>query len=387
MKLIGSIFILAAVSSLYNGQKVQFTDITVAAGIQWTHNNGMSANHYLPETVGGGCAFLDYDQDGWMDIYLVNSGESSFFKPSTPLRNALYHNNHDGTFTDVTEIAGVAGRGFGMGVAVGDYDGDGYPDMLVTGFEYSILYHNERNGTFKDMTAQSGINTPGWSTSATWFDYDNDGRLDLFVCQFVHWTPELNAYCRKLDKLGYCIPRLFPGRPAWLFHNNGDGTFTEVGEKAGIANPGGKGLGVVAADINNDGWIDIFQANDTEANYLYKNKKDGTFEDIGLFAGVAYSREGNPRSGMGVDAQDFNSDGFLDLFVANVDHELFSLYRNTGREKFEDEGINNTEMSSATYNMSGWGLHFLDYDNDGELDLILLNEHPDDRISTYRSKV
>lgn len=389
LRLFGVFLLLAPMlgSTLPDNGRVQFVDVTTQAGISWVHDNAMSPQRYLPETVGGGCAFLDYDQDGWMDIYLVNSGESKFFKPGKPIRNALYRNNGNGTFTDVTEQAGVMGRGFAMGAAVGDYDADGYPDLLVTGLDFSILYHNDRKGSFKDVSEQSGIRTPGWSTSAAWFDYDNDGKLDLYVCQFVHWTPELNIHCGNVNQRGYCIPRIFRGRPAWLFRNNGNGAFTDVSRKAAIANPGGKGLGVVAADINNDGRIDIFHANDTVENYLYRSKGDGTFEDIGLTADVAFSRDGKTRSGMGVDAQDYNDDDQVDLFVANVDQEFFSLYRNKGDELFEDEGLRNQEMTSATRNMSGWGLRFIDYDNDGDDDLFLLNGHPDDRISVYQSQV
>lgn len=375
-----------AVQSASNSPTV-YIDVTGEAGISWVHTNGMSPQRYLPETMNGGGAFLDYNNDGWMDIYLVNSGQSDFFKPNTPLRNALYENNKDGTFKDVTVRAGVAGRGFGMGAAAGDFDSDGWPDILVTGVEFAILYRNRQDGTFVEVTQKANLNLKGWSTSAAWLDYDNDGKLDLYVCRFVTWTPALNIQCGNVDKKGYCLPTIFQGAPSWLFRNNGDGTFTDVSKETGIANARGKGLGVVAADIDNDRWIDIFHANDTEPNYLYKNRGDGHFADTGLVAGVAYSRDGKARSGMGVDAQDYNADGWVDLFVANIDQEFFSLYKNNGDGTFEDEGINTPEMVSATRNMSGWGARFVDIDNDASLDLVVLNGHPDDRIQDYQPQV
>jgi len=335
---------------------------------------------YLPETTGAGCAFLDYDNDGWMDIYLVNSGPCDFYTPPQPLSNALYHNNRDGTFTDVTKKAGVGGNAYGMGVAVGDYDGDGFPDLYVTQYSRAILYHNNGDGTFTDVTEKAGVAAPGWSTSAVWFDYDNDGRLDLFVCRFVDFDKSKNQFCGNL-KTGerfYCIPRVYKPRPCWLFHNNGDGTFTDVSKESGIAQHLAKAWGVVACDINNDGWMDLFVANDTVENFLFANRK-GHFEEIGLLAGVGYSAFGRPRSGMGVDAADFDQDGWMDLFVANVDQEMYSLYRNNHDETFRDLAIS-SGIGNATKLMSGWGLKFFDYDNDGLLDLLLCNGHPDDKV-------
>src|ERR1700692_4009505 len=228
------------------------------SGISWVHTAGKSPEKYLPETSGGGCAFLDYDNDGWMDIYLVNSGKCDFYNPDPPLRNALYRNNRDGTFTDVTEKAGVAAGGYGQGVAVGDYDADGFPDIYVTQYGRSILYHNNGDGSFTDVTEKARVAAPGWSSSAVWFDYDNDGRLDLFVCQFVEFSKALNKSCGPGEegKHGYCIPRLYKSMSSWLFHNNGDGTFTDVSKSSGIANSSGKGWGVGATDLNNDGLLD-----------------------------------------------------------------------------------------------------------------------------------
>src|SRR3954469_3351923 len=363
------------------------------SGIEWVHDNAMSDTRYLPETLGPGCAFLDFDNDGWMDIYLVNSGPSDFWKPAKSIRNALYKNNRDGTFTDVTEKAGVCGGTFGMGVAVGDFDNDGWPDMLVAAYGNCILYKNNHDGTFADMTEKAGVKTPGWTTSAVWFDYDNDGRLDLFLCSFVDYSSNHKFECgdNKVGKHYYCIPRVFKGTASFLYHNNGDGTFTEVSKGTDIAKSLGKGLGVVATDINNDGRMDLFVANDTVQNYLYINRGPGPngawkWQESALPAEVAFSENGQPRSGMGVDAADLNGDGWQDLFVANVDQEMFSVYQNNKDETFRDlahvQGV-----AQATRLFSGWGLKYFDYDNDGTVDLILANGHPDDMIDQYSAQV
>jgi hypothetical protein len=366
-----------------------FLELTPAkTGIKWAHDNAMSPERFLPETCGSGCAFFDFDNDGWMDLYLVNSGPSDFFTPKTPLRNALYKNNRDGTFTDVTEKAGVPGGTFGMGAAVGDYDNDGYPDLLVTAYGKCTLYHNNGNGTFTDVTKRAGLEAPGWTTSAVWFDYDNDGKLDLFLCSFVDFSLKTNRLCgdNKLGRRYYCIPRLFNPTPSLLFHNNGDGTFTAVGSGTDIGRALGKALGVVSTDINNDGLMDLFVANDTVQNFLFVNRGKGKWEEIGLPSEVAFSSNGQPRSGMGVDAADFDQNGFEDLFVANVDQEMFSLYQNNGKEWFSDVAHANA-VAQATRLLSGWGLKFFDYDNDGHIDLFLANGHPDDMIDQYSTQV
>jgi hypothetical protein len=349
-----------------------------ASGISWAHVNGQSPEMHLPETVGAGCAFLDYDNDGWMDIYLVNSGACDFYKPPSPLRNALYRNNRDGTFTDVTEKAGVGGDAYGMGVAVGDYNGDGLPDLYVTQYPHCILYRNNGDGTFEDVTKRAGVAAPGWGTSAVWFDYDNDGRLDLFVCRFADFDKSKNIFCGygPTNKRWYCKPTPYKPMPCWLFHNNGDGTFTDVSKESGIAKSLAKAWGAVAADINNDGWMDLFVGNDTVPNFLFANRGGGKFEEIGLLGGVGLNAFGLARSGMGVDAGDYDQDGWIDLFVSNVDHESFSLYRNRKDESFSD-AASSVGIASATSLLSGWGLKFFDYDNDGNLDLILCNGHPD----------
>jgi len=364
-----------------------------ASGIDWVHENAMSPSHYLPEALGPGCAFLDFDNDGWMDIFLVNSGPSDFWKPAKPLRNALYKNNRDGTFTDVTEKAGVSGAYFGMGVAVGDYDNDGWPDMFVTSYGKCILYHNNHDGTFSDVTEKAGVAMPGWTTSAVWFDYDNDGKLDLFVCSFVDYSGVKKLECgnNKIGKNYYCVPRVFKPTASFLYHNNGDGTFTEVSKGTAIDQAMGKGLGVVATDINNDGLSDLFVANDTVQNFLFVNRGPGpngrwNWDEIALQAGVGFSDSGRSRSGMGVDAADLDGDGWQDLFVANVDHEMFSLYHNNKDETFQDvaqvQGV-----ARATRLLSGWGLKYFDYDNDGAVDLFLANGHPDDMIDNYSMQV
>jgi hypothetical protein len=358
------------------------------SGIRWVHTAGKSSARFLPETTGPGCAFFDYDNDGWMDIYLVNSGKCDFYDPNPPLRNALYRNNRDGTFTDVTEKARVPGGGYGQGVAVGDYDGDGFPDLYVTQYGRSILYHNNGDGTFTDVTEKAGVAARGWSSSAVWFDYDNDGKLDLFVCQFVEFSKTINKSCGTGEegKHGYCIPRLYKPMPSWLFHNNGDGTFTDVSKSSGIADSLGKAWGVVATDLNNDGLMDLFVSNDTAPNFVFMNRGKGRFEETGTFAGVAYSGDGRARSGMGLDSADFNQDGWMDLFVANIDLERFAIYQNNHDETFDDQAAP-TGIGMATRLMSGWGLKFFDYDNDGYLDLFLANGNPDDLIESIHSLV
>ncbi|PYX15441.1 MAG: CRTAC1 family protein [Acidobacteria bacterium] len=372
----------AAVPATYAFEEIPSS----VSGITWVHTAGKSAEKYLPEATGAGCAFLDYDNDGWMHIYLVNSGKCDFYNPPRPLRNALYRNNRDGTFTDVTEKARVGADGYGMGVAVGDYDGDGFSDIYVTQYGKSILYHNNGDGTFTDVTDKAGVAAPGWTSSAVWFDYDNDGRLDLFVCQFAQFDKASGCGIAKDGKRHYCIPRIFKPMPSWLFHNNGDGTFTDVSQQSGIAKHLGKGWGVVATDINNDGRMDLFVANDTVANFLFVNQGSGRFEEMGLQADVGYSAEGRARSGMGVDSADFNEDGWMDLFVANIDEEIFSLYQNNRDQTFDDQAMT-AGIGMATRWMSGWGLKFFDYDNDGNVDLFLANGFPDDLVEEFSSQV
>lgn len=364
-----------------------------ASGITWTHTNAMSPDRYLPETLPPGCAFLDYDNDGWMDIFLVNTGPSNFYKPKQPLHHALYKNNRDGTFTDVTRAAGIpVSNSFGQGVAAADFMNSGYPGILITAYGPPTLLRNNGNGTFTDITATSGLAIPeltnGWTTSAVWFDYDNDGKLDLFLCSFVQYGQADRFSCgdNSMGRKYYCVPRVFKPTASFLFHNNGDGTFKLVSKGTDIESSLGKGLGVVATDVNNDGLMDLFVANDTVQNFLFMNRGKGKWEEVGLAAEVAFSGSGQPRSGMGVDAFDVNNDGWQDLFVANVDQEMFSLYQNNKNESFLDTAHKHS-VAQATRLLSGWGLKFFDYDNDGWVDAILSNGHPDDMIEQYSQQV
>jgi len=371
-------------------KRVTFVEVPSSESkITWVHDNGRSELRHLPETCGGGGLFFDYDNDGWMDIYLVNSGPSDFYTPKTPLKNALYHNNGDGTFTDVTDKAGVAcGQmgNFGMGAAAADFDGDGWQDLYVTNYGANVLFHNNGNGTFTNVTDKAGVAAPNWSTCATWFDYDNDSKLDLFVSSFVQYSGSGTIFCgdNRIGRRYYCVPRVFKPRASYLFHNEGGGKFLDVSKESGIASRLGKSFGAVATDVNNDGLMDLFVANDTLENFLFINKGKGKFEEAGLLSGVAYSDSGAPRSGMGVDAADYDGDGWQDLFVANIDQELFSLYQNQKDLTFIDRP---GEIGSATRLLSGWGLRFFDYDNDGDPDLILANGHPDDMVEIQSLKV
>ena len=380
----------ATSTSVPAASPVTFAEVPSAQSkITWVHDNGRSELRHLPETCGGGGLFFDFDNDGWMDIYLVNSGPSDFYDPKTPIRNALYRNNGDGTFTDVTDKAGVAcGRmgHFGMGAAAADYDGDGWQDMYVTNYGSNVLFRNNGNGTFANVTDTAGVAAPNWSTCATWFDYDNDSKLDLFVSSFVQYSAAGTIFCgdNRAGRRYYCVPRVFKPRPSFLFRNEGGGKFLDVSKDSGIAASLGKSFGAVATDVNNDGLMDLFVANDTLANFLFVNKGKGKFEEAGLLSGVAYSDAGAPRSGMGVDATDYDNDGWQDLFVANIDQELFSLYQNQKDLTFIDKP---GEIGPATRLLSGWGLRFFDYDNDGDPDLMLANGHPDDMVEIQSLKV
>jgi enediyne biosynthesis protein E4 len=364
---------------------VTFEDVTQKSGITWVHTNARSDAHHAPEAVGPGCAFVDYDNDGWLDIIFINSGNSDFFTPDKPLRNALYRNNRDGTFTDVTIKAGLSGGSFGMGVAAADYDGDGFQDIYITNYGRNALFKNTGKGTFVDVTDKAGVASPGWSTCAVWFDFDNDGKLDLFVSSFVFYDPSQNVLCTDdQNRRYYCIPRYYKPRPSRLFRNNGDGTFSDVSTETGIGSYPGKSFGAVATDVNNDGWLDLFVANDTVQNFLFVNQGGKKFEEVGLAAGVAFSQAGRARSGMGVDAADYDGDGWQDLFVANIDYEFFSLYHNEKDVTFTDEP---REIAAATQLLSGWGLRFFDYDNDSDPDLLLVNGHPDDFVEMHNARV
>jgi hypothetical protein len=363
---------------------IEFVDVTKAAGIAFRHDNARSTEKYLIETMGAGAAWIDFDNDGWLDLYLVNSAATKVYQPDRPLAGALYRNNHDGTFTDVTAKAGVAATGiFGMGVAVGDYDNDGFPDLYLIGYRQSILYHNNGDGTFSDVTARAGVANRGkWGSSGAWFDYDHDGRLDLLVVNYLDFTPEHNLICAQGGHRSYCHPNKYHGQPPVLYHNNGDGTFTDVSRTSGIGLKAGNGLGVVCFDSNGDGWTDVFIANDSMENFLFVNRGNGTFEETGIPAGVALGDDGKTEAGMGVDAADYDGDGRPDLFVTHLDLELNRLYRNRGDGTFEDATLR-SKIGTRNFRKSGFGTRFIDYDNDGWRDLFIANGHVLDNIELF----
>jgi enediyne biosynthesis protein E4 len=369
---------------------VRFVDVAGSSGISFLHQNAASPEKYLIETMGSGCGWIDYDQNGLMDLYLVNSGPTKLYQPKEMPRSALYRNNGDGTFTDVTEKSGVGAQGlFGMGVAVGDYDNDGFPDLFVLGYGRCILYHNNGDGTFRDVTARAGVANEGrWSSSAAWFDYDNDGLLDLVIANYVDWSSERNFWCgdKEPGMRSYCHPDVYHPVAPTLYHNNGDGTFTDVSQRSGLRGKPGNGLGVVTFDYDEDGWQDIFIANDAMPNSLFHNNRDGTFTETAYAAGVAVGGDGQFEAGMGVDAADVCGNGRLDLVVGHLDQQLARLYENLGDGFFEDVTFR-SKLSYATYHCSTFGARFLDYDNDGACDLFLANGHVLDNIQRYRSDV
>jgi hypothetical protein len=368
---------------------VQFRDIARAAGITFRHDNAATSEKYLIETMGSGCGWIDFDQDGLLDLYLVNGAATKVYRPQHPLRSALYRNNGDGTFTNVTEKAGVGAEGlFGMGVAVGDYDNDGYPDLHVIGYGRSILYHNNGDGTFSDVTAAAGVSNQGkWGSSAAWFDYDNDGRLDLVVANYVDWSPENNVWCGEHapGRRGYCRPNAYHGQTPTLFHNDGGGKFTDVSRSSGLGAKRGNGLGVVTFDYDNDGWQDVFIANDGMENFLFHNHHDGTFTELANLAGVAVSADGAPEAGMGTDAGDTLGDGWQDLIVTHLDFEQARLYRNHKDGSFED-ATSAAKLAYATFHYSGFGTRFMDYDNDDARDLFMANGHILDNINLFHAE-
>ncbi|MGO9336983.1 MAG: CRTAC1 family protein [Terracidiphilus sp.] len=369
---------------------VRYTDIRKSAGITFVQDSTETDEKYYLETMGTGVAWIDYDQDGLMDLYFVQSGATDAYQPAKPLRSALYHNNGDGTFTDVTAKAGVGGEGhYGQGVAVGDFDNDGYPDLYVTGYGRAILYHNNGDGTFTDVTAKAGVADEGeWSTSAGWFDYDKDGWLDLVVTNYIEWTPKNNLWCgdRKPGYRSYCNPNNYKGQKTKLYHNNHDGTFTDVSDKSGVGLPESKGMGLVLADFNNDGWTDIAIANDTWPNFLFQNNHDGTFTDVSLISGLAASEDGRYEAGMGIDAADVDGDGFLDIYITHLDMELNRLYHNNGDGTFTDDTYGSGIGNKAIL-LSGVAAKFIDYDNDGWPDIVQANGAMVDNVSLYQSLV
>lgn len=354
---------------------VEFVDVTKSAGINWGIKTLAPGTRYLIETMGGGGGFIDYNGDGLLDIYLVCYSQTPQSDPNFKLKDVLYRNNGDGTFTDVTESAGIANSMIGMGMAVGDYNNDGWPDIYITGYGASKLYRNNGNGTFTDVTAQAGVNNKQWGTSAAFFDYDNDGYLDLYVCNYLKFDPDGKVPCQFFDGRPYCSISQFKGSSGVLYHNNHDGTFTDVSEKAGIANSIGKGLGVIAFDYNNDGWMDIFQANDSSPYFLFRNNGNGTFSEVALEAGVALDPNGAARGGMGTDAEDIDGNGYPDIFVANFPGQANAFFHNDGDGMFT-ETTYKMGLGTISLPMSGFGARFFDYNNDGLVDLFVLNGHP-----------
>ena len=369
---------------------VKFTDLRKQAGITFLQDSTQTEDKLYLETMGTGVGWLDYDQDGLMDLYFVQSGLTELYKPDHPMRSALYHNNGDGTFTDVTDKAGVAAENhYGQGVAIGDYDNDGYPDIYVTGYGRAILYHNNGNGTFTDVTAKAGVaDQGGWSTSAAWLDYDHDGYLDLVVLNYIEWSAKNNLWCgeHRPGYRSYCHPGNYKGQHIKLYHNNHDGTFSDVSESSGIGKPEAKGMGVVAADFNNDGWTDIAVANDSWPNFLFINKHDGTFQDVSFVSGIAASEDGRYEAGMGIDAADLTGNGLQDIYITHLDFELNRLYTNNGDGSFTDATFSSGIGNKAIL-YSGVSMKFLDYDNDGWPDIVQLNGAMVDNVQLYHSEV
>jgi enediyne biosynthesis protein E4 len=370
-----------------DGAPVVFADVTKAAGLdKFVHRSGSPDKKTILETIGSGVALLDYDNDGWLDIYLLNGSTIEALKGKESLpKAALFHNNHDGTFTDVTEKAGVANLRWGFGVAIGDYDNDGWPDIYVANYGRNRLYHNNHDGTFADVAEKAGVALGGWSTGPTWGDYDHDGLLDLFVSGYVKFDTEHPPiagngvipanFCQFRGIAVMCGPRGLTGEADHLFHNNGDGTFTDVSAKAGVSDPNAYyGLAAVFADVDDDGWLDLAVANDSVPNYLYRNRRDGTFEDVSYASGFALSEDGREQASMGIAVGDYNRDGRVDLFTTTFSDDYKTLYRNDGEGSFTDVTYK-AGLASPTIPFLSWGTGFLDFDNDGLLDLFVVNGH------------
>ena len=365
----------------------RLTDVTATAGIQFQHNSGAYGGKLLPETLGSGCAFLDYDADGWQDVLLINGMDWPGHKRQrSTLR--LYHNNRNGTFTDVTKNAGLDVEMYGMGVAVGDYNNDGFPDLFISCVGQSRLFRNTGKGTFVEVTRSSGLfGRQGLSTSALWFDYDRDGLLDLFVCNYVRWSPEHDVFC-SLDGThkSYCTPEAYRGDTCWLFHNRGNGTFEDVTATSGVFDSSSKSLGVAMVDYDQDGWPDLLVANDTQPNKLYRNLRNGKFKDVAVEAGLAFSTEGKARAGMGVDVGDFDNSGKPGIAITNFDNEMIGLYRASAPGVFDDVSMA-SGVGLPSRNTLGFGCVFLDADLDGTLDLAVANGHIDETVRNIRGNV
>jgi hypothetical protein len=382
-------FLLAAAALPLRAAGLGFalTDVTARAGIRFEHNSGAFGAKYLPETMGPGCAFLDYDGDGWLDILLVNGMDW----PGHKRRHStlqLYRNNRNGTFTDVTEQAGLAVEMYGMGVAVADYNNDGFPDVLVTAVGQNRLFQNTGKGHFIDVTEKAGLGgRTGFSMSAVWFDFDRDGYLDLFVCNYVKWAPEHDVFCSVDGKRkSYCTPEAYHGATCWLFHNRGNGTFEDVTAHSGVFDTSSKSLGVAMLDYDHDGWPDLLVTNDTQPNKLYRNRRDGTFEDVAVHADVAFSEDGRARAGMGIDSGDIDRSGVQSIAITNFDGEMMALYRPGADGVYKDIAFA-SGVGPASVNSLGFGCLFFDADLDGNLDLFAANGHIDETARNMRGKI
>ena len=374
---------MQVVSSVRRELPVSFSNITAQAGINFKHENGASREKYMPETMGSGVVVLDYDNDGWPDIFFVNGGSFADERVAARARHRLYRNNGNGTFTDVSAASGIGISGFGMGACSADYDNDGFADLYVTSVGSNRLYRNNGAGGFIDVTDKAGVAAGLWSTSCAFGDVDNDGYLDLFVTRYVDFGVNNNKYCRLIENVRtYCHPNVYKGLSSILYHNNGDGTFTDVSREAGIYKIG-NGLGVVFGDYDKDGWVDIYVANDSTPNFLFHNKGAGKFEETGFWAGVAVRSDGKAMSGMGTDMGDINGDGLLDIFVTNLDGQTHSLYRNMGKGLFTDVTLQ-SGVGEATLPFVGFGTAFFDYDNDTDLDLAIANGDVLDNVKLLR---
>lgn len=367
---------------------LRLVDVTTSAGIQFHHNNGAFGAKRLPETMGSGCAFIDYDADGWPDILLVNGTTWSDRREGRRTTMRLYHNNRNGTFTDVTARAGLAIEMYGMGVAVGDFNNDGFPDLLVTAVGQNRLFQNNGRGAFIDVTEKAGLGgRSAFSTSAMWFDFDRDGFLDLLVCNYVKWSPAHDVFCSVDGKnKSYCTPEAYHGETCWLFRNRGNGTFEDVTAKSGIFDSTSKSLGVALLDFDRDGWPDVAIANDTQPNKLYRNLRNGSFEEVGVRSGIAFSEDGRARAGMGIDAADFDGSGIEGIAITNFDNEMMAIYRQAHGAGYQDVaqlvGIGQPSKASL-----GFGCAFIDIDLDGYLDLVAVNGHIDETVRRIHGNV